>query len=47
MDFPSGPVVRNLPANAEEHRFNLCPGKIPYATEQPTSGAPTTETHAL
>ena len=30
-DFPGGPVVKNLPANAVGHRFDPCSGKIPHA----------------
>ena len=38
--FPGGPVVKNLPCNAE---FNSWSGKIPHAVEQ-LSLRPTTET---
>ena len=43
-DFPGGPVVRNLPANAGD--MGLIPGlgaKIPHAERQLSPCAPTTE----
>ena len=42
LDFPDGPVVNNLPANAEDE-FNLCSGKIPHASKQLSPCATTTE----
>jgi len=35
-DFPSGPVVKNLPARG--HKFDPCSGKIPQATERLSPG---------
>ena len=46
-NFPSGPVVKNLPCNAGD--AGLIPGgrtKIPYATEQLSLQAKITEAHA-
>ena len=44
-DFPAGPVVENLPANAGGHRFDPWSRKIPHATGQlspcPTPTEPT------
>ena len=34
VDFPGGPVIKNLPANCRGHGFNPWPGKIPHAVEQ-------------
>ena len=34
MDFPRGPVVKNLPASTGGHGFKLWSGKIPQAAEQ-------------
>ena len=42
-DFPGGAVVKNLPANAGGHRFDLWSGKIPHAEEQLSLHATTTE----
>ena len=46
-DFPGGPVVKNLPSNAEDE--GSIPGrgiKIPYATGQLSPRATTTEPRA-
>ena len=32
-NIPSGPVVKNPPANAGGHRFDFWPGKIPHVVE--------------
>ena len=41
LDFPGGPVVKNLPANAEE--MGLIPGPGRFHIEKLSSYAPTTE----
>ena len=47
-DFPGGPVVKTLPANAED--MGSIPGsetKIPHAEEQLNLCSPTRETREL
>ena len=41
--FPSGPVVKNPPANAGDQGFNPWSGKIPRAAEQLSLCTTTTE----
>ena len=42
-DFPGGPVVKNLPSNADNTDLIPGPGtKIPYATGQPSPHTTTT-----
>ena len=42
-DFPGGPVVKNLPAQEEGHRFDPWSGKSPHAMEQLSPRASRTE----
>ena len=42
-DFPSGPVVKNLPAKCMGHGFDPWSGKIPHATRQLSLCTATTE----
>ena len=42
-DFPGGAVVKNPPASAGGHGFEPWSGKIPYAAEQLSPWATTTE----
>ena len=44
--FPSGPVVKNSPANAGDMGFDPWSGKIAHATEQLSPRAVTTNAHA-
>ena len=41
--LPGGPVVKNLPANAGDNRFNSWSGRIPYAMGQISLCAATAE----
>ena len=43
LDFPSGPVVKNLPAKCMGHGFDPWSGKIPHATWQLRLCTATTE----